>query len=364
MAKKDGFFDSIAGDRVYAAQDFADFVNLFTKSDGVLKDYLNMLSTTKTAASEITVGTGALFIRGRHAIVDAPAPMAVTMEPVGTKRIDILVARLDLNTDERTITLYIKEGESTIGTPVAPTLIDTDLVKEIALYQLSIDGTTLADPTDQRVYIAIGGGGNWGDIEGTITDQTDLITLLTNYGKATNEGTSKDFNNYKTTGVYGFYGTNTNCPDNQIGVLIVEKYLPDWIVQTWKPIAAGTFKSYVRTFTGGTTWSGWTDGPLNANNTSITNQDWNTLISPGIYEVDAMSGSNKPAATYGYGTLVVFKSNATLTQVYYSHAQNQYFIRNSWNGNANWSNWKQLATISFGTAAPGTLQPGEIYFKY
>lgn len=99
-------------------------------------------------------------------------------------------------------------------------------------------------------------------------------------------------------------------------------------------------------------------------NIKITDQDWNTLITEGIYLVYNMSGPNKPPATYPYGTLCIFVSGETLTQMYYSHAFSQYFVRNSWGGNANWSPWKQLAMISFGTAYPGSLAPGEIYFKY
>lgn len=98
--------------------------------------------------------------------------------------------------------------------------------------------------------------------------------------------------------------------------------------------------------------------------TKITDQDWNTLITEGIYLVYNMSGPNKPPATYSYGTLCIFVSGETLTQMYYSHASSQYFVRNSWSGNANWSPWKQLAMVSFGTAYPGSLAPGEIYFKY
>lgn len=56
--------------------------------------------------------------------------------------------------------------------------------------------------------------------------------------------------------------------------------------------------------------------------TIITNQDWNTLTTPGVYQVAECTGANKPF-TYPWGTLIVTNVNGVITQEYISHQAEQ-----------------------------------------
>lgn len=73
--------------------------------------------------------------------------------------------------------------------------------------------------------------------------------------KASYQGTGVDFNDYKTSGVFGIYGTCSNGPTTQIGVLIVNAYSTDWVHQEFIDIE--NVSRYERTFYLGTTWSAW-----------------------------------------------------------------------------------------------------------
>lgn len=114
------------------------------------------------------------------------------------------------------------------------------------------------------------GGGTWGSITGTITDQTDLIDLVNNSGFIVNEviDSSYDLNNSKTTGFYYISSSNIttlahmpgNCTDGWLMVLKSANQTDVKQVFYRKgTINTNDWEMYSRTyFAGSTTWSDWT----------------------------------------------------------------------------------------------------------
>ena len=86
-------------------------------------------------------------------------------------------------------------------------------------------------------------------LTGAITSHShDYITM--------NNCSNKDLNNIKTAGWYYGYTGMTNAPVQNISVLEVIVYSPDWIVQRFTVINV-TGKTYERHYYNGNTWSEW-----------------------------------------------------------------------------------------------------------
>ncbi|MGR2678738.1 tail fiber protein [Chromobacterium haemolyticum] len=101
---------------------------------------------------------------------------------------------------------------------------------------------------------------------------------------------------------------------------------------------------------------GITDALPLKNSVGITTQDWNTLTSPGIYDVQNGSGANMPSA-YRYGVLLVanaFEFNA-IGQLYMANS-GEVWYRGGW-AKSGWSSWKRLDANAWGdiTNKPTTL---------
>ncbi|WP_208854829.1 phage tail protein [Chromobacterium haemolyticum] len=101
---------------------------------------------------------------------------------------------------------------------------------------------------------------------------------------------------------------------------------------------------------------GITDALPLKNSVGITTQDWNTLTSPGVYDVQNGSGANMPSA-YRYGVLLVanaFEFNA-IGQLYMANS-GEVWYRGGWAKSA-WSSWKRLDANAWGdiTNKPTTL---------
>ncbi|EHJ9981304.1 phage tail protein [Vibrio parahaemolyticus] len=77
---------------------------------------------------------------------------------------------------------------------------------------------------------------------------------------------------------------------------------------------------------------------------TITNQDWDTITSPGAYAVSGASGNEKPPA-YNYGTLFVLNTKTTIVQIYYSDQAFQMLSRAKWSSN-NWGSWEHVGGAS------------------
>lgn len=140
MAENFRFFDSQIGDvREYNAAEFAEYFETLVDS-GLILGALNDLNPTVTGANMIvTVDTGNSFINGRWYENDSTLDNTFDTETIPNDRIDLLVLRLDLNTNERKITFEIVKGTPSV-TPVAPTLTRNSTIYELGLAEVFITG--------------------------------------------------------------------------------------------------------------------------------------------------------------------------------------------------------------------------------
>ncbi|PRP71748.1 hypothetical protein BUE93_04905 [Chromobacterium amazonense] len=129
----------------------------------------------------------------------------------------------------------------------------------------------------------------------------------------------------------------------------------DWSkITTGKPTTLagyGITDAYTKTETDGkltgkadkaTTLAGYgiTDG-MPIRTTAITNQDWNTLVSEGFYDVVQATGPGRPPA-YDFGVLLVARGKGSaFSQLYMAHGGSEVWCRGGWEG-ANWHPWKRL----------------------
>jgi hypothetical protein len=82
--------------------------------------------------------------------------------------------------------------------------------------------------------------------------------------------------------------------------------------------------------------------PVIARAGDVNTNDWNTILTNGVYRVAASTMVNGPTG-YNYGTLVVFTTGNSTTQTYYPHQTQAMSIRTKWNG-ADWSAWRNMVS--------------------
>lgn len=144
MTEHYSFFDAVQDsngnyDREYNAQQFTDYFKSLVMT-GVMKGAYNQLEVTANGANMITsVKSGVAFIEGRYYYNDALLELTHDTEVVALSRIDRIVIRLDLSTENRYVRAFVKKG-SPSANPVAPTLTQTSTVYEISLAQVKVIG--------------------------------------------------------------------------------------------------------------------------------------------------------------------------------------------------------------------------------
>lgn len=97
----------------------------------------------------------------------------------------------------------------------------------------------------------------------------------------------------------------------------------------------------------------------------VSSQDWNTILTQGVYQVINFSGLNSPPA-YSYGVLLVYTIGALTEQIYYPHRSNigPACRRQSFDGGATWpEGWDGIyarKTILGAVAQSGGVPTGAI----
>ena len=75
--------------------------------------------------------------------------------------------------------------------------------------------------------------------------------------------------------------------------------------------------------------------------------DWNTMLTAGVYRVGTASWNdyaNVPTTAYSFGTLMIYRSDNSVTQTYYTHSGDIWY-RTKWNA-TDWGTWKQVLNTS------------------
>ena len=133
MAMRSGFFNSVNNDRLYSANEFAEYFSTFI-GNGIFPSPTTSLQVQTDSGLTIKVMSGKAWINGYYFVVDADEAIPIQPDAI-LPRIDRLVLRLHLG--NREITLVHKQGTAA-STPVAPTLTRDAQMIELSLATLSI----------------------------------------------------------------------------------------------------------------------------------------------------------------------------------------------------------------------------------
>lgn len=125
---------------------------------------------------------------------------------------------------------------------------------------------------------------------------------------------------------------------------------------------------YSRAISGGQWVGEWQTGinttnlPFLFRSTQVTNQDWNTIKTAGIFYVNAASGANKPNVS-PYGFLEVITNQPAIVQRFTSIAN--YIVTRTYSPSTDtWSEWSRLLRNTDGLQMkPVTNSDGTAYFK-
>lgn len=152
MAEKSGFFNALLidgeYDRKYNANDYSDNLS-FVIGNGVLRSENDDLKCT-ASGMVVSVGAGRAWINGHYYINDNAFSFAATTPPVGGKRYDRIMLRLDNEVAARKISLVYVEGTAA-NDPVKPAPTRTDNVHDLVLADVFVDtNATSLVVTDTR----------------------------------------------------------------------------------------------------------------------------------------------------------------------------------------------------------------------
>ncbi|WP_054948984.1 hypothetical protein [Numidum massiliense] len=136
MAEKSMFFNSVEGDRVYDAEEFASYFRRFM-ADGVYKDGAELKVTANGQDMRVTVGTGSAVVDGYMYINTTSLALTIGAADASLDRIDRIVVRVDKNVDKRYVRAFVKKGTAAAN-PKPPSLTNTEQIKEIAIAQVTV----------------------------------------------------------------------------------------------------------------------------------------------------------------------------------------------------------------------------------
>ena len=116
----------------------------------------NKLGATIVDNNTVRINDGDLVFYGRHARIrkGSTESLKITSGEAGKKRTDLIVARYELNssTGYESMTLVVKKGTATTGTPADPAITSGNIANgatkaEAILYRVNIDGITIKSVT-------------------------------------------------------------------------------------------------------------------------------------------------------------------------------------------------------------------------
>lgn len=195
MSIRSGFFNSVGGDRLYDAEDIGNYFEGLI-SNGIYEGIGNRLAVTPGNGLSVNIDTGKAIVNCHWMVNDAVMNLSLSAADVQYKRIDRIVVRLDKSDNNRTVNIFVKQGENAL-TPVAPALTRTETVYELCLADVLIGANVVSisqsNITDQRINTSL-----CGFVTGIIK-QVDTTALAIQYQTAFSEYYAKataDFNAY------------------------------------------------------------------------------------------------------------------------------------------------------------------------
>ena len=132
-----GFYNSVAGDRKYNAEQLSRLFEGIIK-DGVFSAIGQNLEVKATTGMNITAGIGRAWFNNTWTDNDALLPLIVPQSEVVMNRIDAVVLEINTNDDARANTIKIVKG-TPASNPVAPTMIKTTKVNQYPLAHIAVN---------------------------------------------------------------------------------------------------------------------------------------------------------------------------------------------------------------------------------
>lgn len=160
--------------------------------DTCIFQYLTTFEAQIVSANAVTIGAGVGMIQGRF--FDIPLnttdSVAIANGTQGQNRADIIVARIEVNESAQTqsASLAVLQGTPSTGAPVAPqptvgNLDEGDLVAELPLYQVSVEGVAITAVTP--LFLPVSGTAQAVPAVGDIEINTTGINPATKYAGTT-----------------------------------------------------------------------------------------------------------------------------------------------------------------------------------
>jgi len=134
-----GFYNSLAGDRIYDAIQVSKIFDGLI-SDGIYDSIGTGLVVSETTGMVVSVGIGRAWFDYTWTLNDAALPLTVEDAEAVLNRIDAVVLEIDSTSTVRVNSIKIIEG-TPASSPVAPTMIDTETVHQYALAHIDVDAT-------------------------------------------------------------------------------------------------------------------------------------------------------------------------------------------------------------------------------
>jgi len=158
MAEEFFMFDSVDGDRLVTAEDFAKYFHEMITNGVFYRNNAPSLKVIRGSGLENTVEVGAAFVEGYMYRNTSPITLLHATGNPSFPRIDRVVIRLNRNLAKRDVRIFIKEGVPATS-PIAPTLERNDIVYELSLAQVRVNAgaSTVATINDERLNESICG---------------------------------------------------------------------------------------------------------------------------------------------------------------------------------------------------------------
>lgn len=157
MSYRSAFFESVAGDRKYTADRWAQIFAAI-QSTGYIPGYANSMTVVEDvpAAMSVRINTGAGFVQGRFVEIYATHVLALAAAHATQYRRDRVILRLDLSSGVRDLFPVIKQGAyaATSGAAANPSLQQDATIWEVSLASILVVPTdtsiTNSEITDER----------------------------------------------------------------------------------------------------------------------------------------------------------------------------------------------------------------------
>ena len=172
---KSGFFNSLNNDRLYDATDFGKMFDGII-NDGIFSAVSGTFVVHATTGLTLSVDPGRAYFNKHWVYNDAPILIDLKEPAPVLQRIDAVV--IEVNENDRNVTIKTVEGTPVESSPVRPTMIHTEMVNQYALCYISVAaGATEITQSDITSVI----GTDETPFASGIMQQVSIETLLTQW---------------------------------------------------------------------------------------------------------------------------------------------------------------------------------------